>query len=124
MINRRSLVGLLGLVPFVSLKRKKNVTAVVNNVPPLEPTPIIRPEGIVLTTALGLFNEEIEVPTFVIRSTCAEDIRRKHMRDFDTNMLAYLVSCGHFDDYEQYLRNRNDPSLTAWCKKHLLHLTS
>jgi len=75
--------------------------------------PVIRPEGIVVTTSMSIWHKDTEAaPTFHVRSTDAEDIRRKLMGDLDRCMIAHLADTLEDDEgAQQYLANRNDPGL-------------
>jgi hypothetical protein len=72
---------------------------------------VIRPEGIVVTTALSTSDKKADAPLFTLASTDAEDVRNKLIRGFDRNMICYLHSKGFDAECKQYLDNRSDPEL-------------
>lgn len=107
-MDRRLFVKGCGFLPFLGLSTEKTGDKEV---------PVIRPEGITLTTSLGVWDQEVKLlPTFTCSSTCAEDIRRKHIHDLDITMLAYFQGRGFEKEAQQYLANRNDPKLDAFYK--------
>jgi len=101
-MNRRFFMGLFGFLPFVRRPQKNE-------------QPVIRPEGITLTTALCVWNKPYEhdqVPHITISSTDAEDIRRRLIQSFDKTMLAWLSGdASRMGQAREYLANRQDPYL-------------